>query len=191
MIFVGAFIMVFLAEMGDKSQLIAMTLATRYSLKVVLAGVVLATLVNNGLAVLAGYYLQASVDLEIVQIAASGAFILFGIWKLFSREVESPQEPAALKKNFWAPLATVTSILFLAEIGDKTQLATFAYVVNYGSPVQTLLGVTAGMVLADLIGIMAGNYLSRILRKKNLLRWLSASIFILIGIIGLWLILFD
>ncbi len=190
MIFIGAFIMVFLAEMGDKSQLIAMSLATRYSIKMVLVGVVLATLVNNGLAVAAGVYLKTMVDLEIIRIFASGAFIFFGVWKLLEKEKDVRSSPAEFEKSLWGSLATVTLVLFLAEIGDKTQLATLAYVINYGSPLQTLLGVVSGMVLADLIGILAGAYVARVLKKEHLLRWISAGIFILLGLIGLGLYFF-
>ncbi len=188
MIFVGAFLMVFFAEMGDKSQLLAMTLATRFSIKVVLAGVVVATVINNGLAVLLGYYLQTALDLELIQILASAAFIGFGVWRLFDKDdEESTEEEVVENKSFWGPLGTVAAVLFLAEIGDKTQLATIAYVINYGSPLQTFLGVITGMVLADLLGILAGNYISRVLHKKQLIRWISAVIFILFGIGGLLL----
>lgn len=190
LIFSGAFIMVFVAELGDKSQLLAMALATRYSVKKVLAGVVLATLLNNGLAVFAGYYLRASLNLEIMQLAASSSFIVFGLWKLYeeSGEKEALQvdTPAAAKKTGTAinPVITSAGALFLAEMGDKTQLATISYVVKYGAPFLTLLGVVAGMVLADALGIFTGNYLSRLL-SPALVRRLAALVFILIGLSGL------
>lgn len=184
LVFIGAFIMVFFAEMGDKSQLLAMSLATRYPLKVVLGGVILATLLNNGLAILMGVYLRASLNLEMMQVIASLSFIFFGLWKLLEKEElwEEPQNGKAL----WGPFVTVTLALFLAEMGDKTQLATIAYVIKYNAPFLTLLGVVSGMFLADALGIFAGAFLCRLLSER-VLKLLSSSIFILIGVTGLYL----
>ena len=181
-IFLGAFLMVFFAEMGDKSQILAMNLATRYSVKIVLLGVIIATLLNNGLAVLAGYYLGVTlVNTGIITIIASLIFIFFGLWTLKEEEREEFGEE---KKTAKTPLLTVTATLILAEFGDKTQLATLAYAVNYQAPFVTLLGVMAGMLLADALGIFTGAYISRKV-SRNTIKKVSAAIFIVIGLIGL------
>jgi len=182
-IFLGAFLMVFFAEMGDKSQILAMNLATRYSVKIVLLGVIIATLLNNGLAVLAGYYLGVTlVNTGIITIIASLIFIFFGLWTLKEEKGEGFGEEE--KQTTKTPLLTVTATLILAEFGDKTQLATLAYAVNYQAPFITLLGVLAGMLLADALGIFTGAYISRKV-SRNTIKKVSAAIFIVIGLIGL------
>lgn len=181
-IFLGAFLMVFFAEMGDKSQILAMNLATRYSIKIVLLGVIIATLLNNGLAVLAGYYLGVTLmNTEIIQVIASLIFIFFGLWTLKEEEGEGFGEEEKPAKT---PLLTVTATLILAEFGDKTQVATLAYAINYQAPFITLLGVLAGMLLADALGIFTGAYISRKV-SRNTIKKVSAAIFIVIGLIGL------
>lgn len=182
-IFLGAFLMVFFAEMGDKSQILAMNLATRYSIKIVLLGVIIATLLNNGLAVLAGYYLGVTLmNTGIIQVIASLIFIFFGLWTLKEEEGEGLGEEE--KPTTKTPLLTVTATLILAEFGDKTQLATLAYAVNYQAPFITLLGVLAGMLLADALGILTGAYISRKI-SRGTIKKVSAAIFIIIGLIGL------
>lgn len=185
LIFVGAFLMVFFAEFGDKSQLLAMFLAGRFSARVVLGGVVLATLLNNGLAVYAGYYLRAFLNLEILQLIASAAFLWFGIWKLCEKSEKENGGKLCEKGSrvIVSPLFTATLVLFLAEMGDKTQLATVSYVIKYNAPFLTLLGAVAGMVLADGMGILAGTYFSRWLPPKAI-GLLSAFLFIALGLVG-------
>jgi len=212
MVFLGAFFMVFLAEMGDKSQLLAMTLATRYSFRTVLAGVALATFFNNGLAVFAGYYMRTALDLEYLQFAAAASFIAFGIWRLAEkdensktskgftktavkekentssgRSAEKPASPGS-KTGWLKPLLTVTALLFLSEIGDKTQMATVAYVIKYNAPVKTLLGVICGMVAADALAISASMYLARYF-SATVIKYTSSGVFILIGLLSFYLLL--
>ncbi len=217
LIFLGAFTMVFLAEMGDKSQLLAMTLATRYTIKQVLLGVILATFFNNGIAVLLGYYMRYTLDMQAVQVAAAISFIGFGVWRLLEKDEAIENNPGdstgkskeelsctlsdntkdnssyrqtTVRRKWWKSLLTVTVLLFISEIGDKTQLATVAYVVQYNAPWKTLLGVIAGMATADALGIFAGAYLSRLLTPKTI-KYASSGIFILIGILSLYFLLLD
>lgn len=186
LIFAGAFLMVFLAEFGDKSQLIAMFLAARYSARIVLAGVALATLLNNGIAVYLGYYLRASLNLDILQLAASAAFLFFGLWKISEKpEKEEGLTGEKSSRIIVNPFITATIILFMAEMGDKTQLATVSYVIKYNAPFLTLLGALAGMLLADGMGILAGTYFSRRLSER-LTKLLSASLFIALGLLGFY-----
>lgn len=182
LIFLGAFVMVFFAELGDKSQLLAMSLASRYTIRTVLMGIVTATVLNNGLAIIVGVYLKASLELDLIQVAASLSFILFGIWNMLEKRGEIDNKEAL---NGWAPFITVALAFFLAEMGDKTQLATVAYVIKHGAPLLTFLGVLLGMVTADTLGIFAGSYILRRFPEKYV-KIMSSSIFISLGVIGLW-----
>ena len=118
-IFIASFLFVVLAEMGDKTQLLAMAFACRYPAKTVLAGVLAATLVNHLLAVVVGSFLTDFIPMHYVQIAASASFILFGLWTLRGDKLEGED-----KKYRFSPFWTVAVAFFFAEMGDKTQLAT-------------------------------------------------------------------
>lgn len=179
--------MVFFSEMGDKSQLMAMSLATRYPISTVLIGVAGATFLNNGLAILAGLYLKTTLDIPAIQIIASLLFILFGLWNLWEKKEKKLTSEAAETSppiKSWKPLLTIVPMFFLAEMGDKTQLATVAYVVKYDAPLRTLLGVMAGMVAADALGIIGGSYLARLFSPRTV-KLISSAIFIIIGLVGL------
>jgi putative Ca2+/H+ antiporter (TMEM165/GDT1 family) len=114
--FVASFLFVVLAEMGDKTQLLAMAFATRFPAKTVLAGVLAATLVNHLLAVVLGSFLTDFIPMNAVQIAASASFILFGLWTLRGDELEGED-----RRYRFSPFWTVAVAFFFAEMGDKTQ----------------------------------------------------------------------
>ena len=173
--------MVVLAEMGDKTQLLAMAMATRYRASAVLWGVFIATLLNHALAVAVGTYLRTSLNLEMVQMIAAGSFILFGIWTFRGDTYDDKSK----KKARFGPILTVAIAFFFAEMGDKTQLATVALAAKYNAPVATLMGTTAGMLVADAIGIYIGVLAGKKLPER-LIQWVSAFIFILFGYVGLY-----
>ena len=150
-VFIASFLFVVLAEMGDKTQLLAMAFATRFPAKTVLAGVLVATLLNHLLAVVLGSWLTNLVPLDVIQIAASASFILFGLWTLRGDKLEGED-----KKYRFSPFWTVAVAFFFAEMGDKTQLATVALAAKYQSIVPIWLGTTAGMMVADAFGIIVG-----------------------------------
>lgn len=181
LVFFGATFMVVLAEMGDKTQLLAMAMATRFRASSVLWGVLIATVLNHALAVALGTYLRASLNLELVQMIAAASFILFGIWTIRGDTLEDKEK----KKSLLGPVLTVAVAFFIAEMGDKTQLATVALAVKYNAPVATLMGTTAGMLVADAIGIYIGVVLGKRLPER-LIKWVSAILFILFGYRGLY-----
>ena len=151
-IFSTAFIMVVLAEMGDKTQLLAMAFAAKYPWKKVMLGVLFATLLNHFVAIAAGIYLNTLVPQHIVEIVASVAFIIFGLWILKDDELGDEAEKSRFS-IFW----TVAIAFFLAEMGDKTQLATVALSAQIGTDLLIILiGTTVGMLVADGIGIALG-----------------------------------
>jgi Ca2+/H+ antiporter, TMEM165/GDT1 family len=121
------------------------------------------------------------VPLEAISFAASIAFIGFGIWTV--REEKADEEK--VKVSRFGVVATVGLAFFLAELGDKTQLATLSLAVQYQSPISILVGATAAMLVADGIGIVVGVVFCRRIPKRTL-KWLSATIFILFGLVGVY-----
>ena len=179
-IFSTAFIMVVLAEMGDKTQLLAMAFASKYPWKKVMLGVLFATLLNHFVAIAAGIYLNTLVPQHIVEIVASVAFIVFGLWILKDDELGNEAE-----KNRFSIFWTVAIAFFLAEMGDKTQLATVALSAQIGSDLLTILiGTTAGMLVADGIGIALGAALHKYVPDR-VVKKIASGIFILFGILGI------
>jgi Ca2+/H+ antiporter, TMEM165/GDT1 family len=166
--------------MGDKTQLLAMAFATRFPAKTVLAGVLVATLVNHLLAVVAGSWLTNIVPLDTIQIAASASFILFGLWTLRGDKLEGED-----KRDRFNPFWTVAVAFFFAEMGDKTQLATVALAAKYQSIIPIWMGTTAAMMAADAFGIIVGVVLGKRIPER-FVKWFAAVIFILFGIIGLY-----
>jgi putative Ca2+/H+ antiporter (TMEM165/GDT1 family) len=177
--FLTAFTMVVLAEMGDKTQLLAMAFATRYDWKTVMAAVFAATVINHALAIVVGVYLNSIIPTHIIQIVASVAFIIFGLWTLRGDKLEGEDE-----KHRFNPFWTVAIAFFIAEMGDKTQLATITIAAQFGEIIPILLGTTLGMVIADGFGIIVGMVLHKHIPDKQI-KIFAAAIFILCGIAGL------
>jgi Ca2+/H+ antiporter, TMEM165/GDT1 family len=171
---------VVLAEMGDKTQLLAMAFASRYRWQIVIWGVFWATLANHLLAVLLGNFLTGVIPLGIIKMMASVSFILFGLWTLRGDKLNNED-----KRFNYSPFWTVAVAFFLAEMGDKTQLATIALATRYQSLLPIWFGTTSGMIIADAIGIIFGIVLGRKIPEKAV-KWVAASIFILFGVFGLY-----
>lgn len=171
---------VVLAEMGDKTQLLAMAFASRYRWQTVMWGVFAATLCNHLLAVIAGNYLTRLVPLNYIQIAAAASFILFGLWTLRGDTLEGED-----KRFNYSPFWTVAVAFFFAEMGDKTQLATVALATKYQSIIAIWFGTTSGMLVADAIGIIVGIVLGKKIPER-FVKWFAAVIFIIFGVLGLY-----
>jgi Ca2+/H+ antiporter, TMEM165/GDT1 family len=171
---------VVLAEMGDKTQLLAMALATRYKASVVMWGVLAATVCNHFLAVLAGNYLTHIIPLQTVQITAAVSFILFGLWTIRGDELKGED-----KRFNFSPFWTVAVAFFIAEMGDKTQLATVSLAAKYQSVFPVLAGTTAGMLIADALGIGIGIVLGKKIPERAV-KWVAALIFIFFGLYSLY-----
>lgn len=178
--FLASLAFVVLAEMGDKTQLLAMAFATRYPWPTVLAGVFAATLLNHLLAVLLGSYITRIIPLQYIQLAASASFILFGLWTLRGDELNGED-----KRKGRSPFWTVAVAFFLAEMGDKTQLATVALAARYGTVLPVWLGTTTGMMIADAIGILVGIVMGRRIPEKAV-KWFAAIVFVGFGLFGLY-----
>lgn len=178
--FLASLIFVVLAEMGDKTQLLAMAFASRYRWQTVMWGVFVATLANHLLAVLAGNWLTQFIPIHYIQIAASASFILFGLWTIKGDSLDNED-----KRFNFSPFWTVTIAFFFAEMGDKTQLATVALAAKYMSIFPVWMGTTTGMLIADAIGIVIGIVLGKKIPER-FIKWFAALIFIAFGIIGLY-----
>jgi putative Ca2+/H+ antiporter (TMEM165/GDT1 family) len=171
--------LVVLAEMGDKTQLLAMALACRFYWSTVLWGVFAATLANHLLAVMAGAYVAKFVPLDFLRLATSGSFILFGFWTLHGDTLQGEDQ-----RFQYSPFWTVSVSFFLAEMGDKTQLATLALAAEYQSILAVWLGTTSGMLIADSLAIGVGMVMGKKIPGR-LLKWVAALIFIYFGLQGL------
>ncbi|KAF0132723.1 MAG: hypothetical protein FD145_1578 [Candidatus Saganbacteria bacterium] len=178
--FLASSLFILLAEMGDKTQLLAIAFAAKYKSSQVLFAIFLATVVSHAFAVVLGGLLTKIIPLEIIFLAASLSFILFGLWTLRGDSLENE----AKKESKFGPIATVAIAFFIAEMGDKTQLATISLAIEYQNLLGVLMGTITGMVIADAIGIVAGVALKKYLPEK-VMKWISAIIFILFGIAGI------
>jgi Ca2+/H+ antiporter, TMEM165/GDT1 family len=170
---------VVLAEMGDKTQLLAMAFASRYRWQTVMWGVLAATLLNHLLAVYVGAYLTVFLPLKYIQIGAATSFILFGLWTIRGDKLEGEDR----RFNF-SPFWTVAVAFFFAEMADKTQLATVALAARFDTIIPVWLGTTTGMLIADCLGIVLGIVLGKKIPER-FIKWFAALIFIAFGIVGL------
>lgn len=178
--FLSSTIFVVLAEMGDKTQLLGMAFATKFKARVVLAGVLVATLLNHLLAVIVGDYITKFVPMNTIQLVAALSFVFFGLWTIRGDSLEDED-----KKDYFTPFWTVTIAFFIAEMGDKTQLAAVALAAKYHALVPVWLGTTVGMMISNIIGIVVGVVLGKNIPEK-LVKVVSAGIFILFGLWGTW-----
>ncbi len=170
-----SFAVVALAEMGDKTQLIAFSLATRYRRPwTVMLGILLATVLNHALAATAGVWLARLIPATVLGVILGLTFV--GFWTLVPDTAEEPgQRPG------WGPLASTCVIFFLAEMGDKTQLATVALGARFASPVLVTTGTTLGMLAADGLAVFAASRLEAVVPIRYV-RMVASGLFFLFGV---------
>lgn len=171
---------IFLAELGDKSQLMAMAFASRYRAWTVLAAVTLATLLVHAGSVVVGSLFALALPTSLIQVAAGLAFFVFAAWTLRGDELGEDDEGRARRSGRWA-LLTIGTAFFLAELGDKTMLATITLATTE-EPIGTWLGSTAGMVVADALAIAVGALLGTRLPERAV-RVLASVAFVVFGAI--------
>ncbi|GLY22097.1 TMEM165/GDT1 family protein [Micromonospora sp. NBRC 101691] len=178
-----SFGVIFVAELGDKSQLMALTFATRFRTVPVLIGITIATAVVHLVSVAIGYGLGATLPTGWIALIAGLAFLGFGAWTLRGDSLTEEEKRKAERSTKSAVFA-VGVAFFLAELGDKTMLATITLATQYGW-FGTWIGSTVGMVAADALAIVVGRMLGRKLPEKTI----KYGAAILFAICGLWLIL--
>ena len=171
-----------LAEMGDKTQLLAIVLATRFRQPwAVVAGILIATLANHGLAALAGASLAGLLDGPGFRYAVGASFIAMAVWTLVPDKLDDVEAKPA---RFGALVAT-TIAFFLVEMGDKTQVATVALAARFQDVLFVTLGTTLGMMLANAPAVWLGEALVKRV-PMQLVHRIAAGLFLIIGI---WVLL--
>lgn len=170
-----------LAEMGDKTQLLALLLAARFRKPVpILVAILLATLINHGLSAVLGQWITTVIGPEVLMWIVSLGFIAMAIWMLIPDELGD--ENASINKWQKFGVFGATFILFfLAEIGDKTQIATVALAARFDSVFWVMLGTTLGMMLANAPAVFLGDKLANRL-PISLIHKIGAAIFLVIGV---------
>lgn len=176
-----ATIYVLVAEMGDKTQLVALALATRFKASVVLAGVFVATLAVHLFSVMIGEVAGLALPVFWIKLLAGLAFIGFGVWTLRGDKLDDDE----VNSGKFGPFMTVAITFFLAELGDKTMLATITIASEQQSFVAVWLGSTVGMVIADGIAIVVGKVMGKKL-PETLIKYGAAAVFILSGVYSLY-----
>lgn len=173
---------IFVAELGDKSQLMAMTFATRYRARDVLIGITAATALVHLASVAVGAFIgDAFAGRQgLISIVAGVAFVAFAIWTLRGDELSEEERSRAGNATGMAILA-VGAAFFLAELGDKTMLATITLATQEGW-LGTWVGSTLGMVAADALAIGVGALLGRRL-PEQVIKYGAAALFALFGLI--------
>jgi putative Ca2+/H+ antiporter (TMEM165/GDT1 family) len=172
-----------LAEVGDKTQLLAFILAARFRKPwPIVAGILLATLLNHGLAGAVGAWITATVSPSVLRWALGLSFLAMAVWTLIPDEIEADETRIARRLGvFGATLVT----FFVAEMGDKTQLATVAMAAHYGTPIRVVVGTTLGMVIADVPAVFLGDRLAGRIPMR-LVHGMAAAIFAALGIATLF-----
>lgn len=181
--YIKALLLIFIAEMGDKTQILAMMFATRYKVTKVILGIFLGSLLNHGIAVVFGKYIGGKIPTHLLQMIAGAAFILFAIWTLSEDDEEDlPEEKS--NKNRGAVL-TVASAFFIGELGDKTQLTAITLSVDATFPLIILLGTVSGMIVTSGIGIFVGSKMGDRI-PDFLIKIVSGTVFLVFGVQKLW-----
>jgi putative Ca2+/H+ antiporter (TMEM165/GDT1 family) len=170
--------MIFLAELGDKTQLVALTLATRYNTRVVLAGILVATLLVHIFSAALGNLAGGFLPTHWIQFLAGIAFVGFGLWTLRGDCVD--EEECRHHQGISSPFLVVGTVFFLAELGDKTMLSTVTLATGC-SFIPVWLGSTLGMVVSDGLAIWVGKILGSRLPERTV-KTGAAIIFFAFGI---------
>jgi len=172
-----------LAEIGDKTQLLAFLLAARFKKPLpIIAGILVATLFNHGLAGALGAWITAQVSPNVLRLVLGLSFIGMAAWTLIPDRIED--EETAVVRRFGVFGATLITF-FLAEMGDKTQIATVAMAAHYGAPLIVVAGTTLGMLIADVPAVFIGDRLATKIPMR-LVHGLASAVFALLGIATLF-----
>lgn len=171
-----------LAEIGDKTQLLAFLLAARFKKPVpIIAGILVATLLNHGLAGALGTWLTSLVSPGVMRWVLGASFLAMAIWTLVPDSIDADEARTANQVGvFSATLVT----FFLAEMGDKTQLATVALAAHYVAPLTVVAGTTLGMLIADVPAVFVGDRFAARIPMK-LVRTIAATLFAVLGVLTL------
>ena len=170
-----------LAEIGDKTQLLALVLAARYRKPVpIILGILVATLVNHALAGAAGAWISAQVGPDPMRWILGLSFIAMAVWTLIPDKYDDETGAQAAAPKFGVFGATLVAF-FLLEMGDKTQIATVALAAKYDSLVGVVAGTTLGMMLANVPAVLLGEVAAKKL-PMHVVHRVAAAIFLVLGV---------
>jgi putative Ca2+/H+ antiporter (TMEM165/GDT1 family) len=171
------------AEIGDKTQLLALLLAAKFRKPwAVVAGILVATLANHGLAALLGVEVARWIGPETMRWIVGLSFIAMAAWTLVPDKMDEDDQPRMWEKA--GPFIATTVSFFLVEIGDKTQIATIALGARFGDLLLVTAGTTLGMLIADVPAVFVGNAMADKLPLK-LVRMVAAALFAILGVLAL------
>jgi putative Ca2+/H+ antiporter (TMEM165/GDT1 family) len=181
--FLTSTLLVAIAEIGDKTQLLSFVLAARLRAPwAIIAGILVATVANHALAGSVGAWVATLLDPQVLRWIVGFGFIAFGLWALKPDTLDA--DPTASR---WGAFATATVAFFIAEMGDKTQLATVALAARFDALGAVILGTTLGMMIANVPAVLIGEKLATRLPLTPI-RWIAAGGFVATG---LWTLLFS
>ena len=172
-----------LAEMGDKTQLLAFILAARFKKPLpIILGILVATVLNHGLAGALGTWITAILSPDVLRWVLGLSFLGMAIWTMIPDKIEEEETHIATHLGvFGATLIT----FFLAEMGDKTQIATVALAAHYAQPLLVVIGTTLGMLIADVPAVFVGDKFAARIPMK-LVHTIAAAIFAVLGLLVLF-----
>jgi putative Ca2+/H+ antiporter (TMEM165/GDT1 family) len=175
-----------LAEIGDKTQLLSLLLAAKYKTHhwAIVAGIFVATVFNHAIAAWLGSAVAQWVNPEIMKWVIAGGFITLGLWLLVPDKLDDDEKTPPAHSS-WKVFTITTSLFFIAEMGDKTQVATVALGARYVDLMAVVLGTTVGMMLANAPAVWLGQKFTNALPVK----WvhaIAAMIFIIMGLVTIF-----
>ena len=181
--FVASFAMVAIAEMGDKTQLLSFILAAKFRGKPwpIIGGIFAATIANHFVAAFLGDWVAAKVDPDVMRGILGVGFLGFAAWALIPDKLDDDEA----KPSRFGPFATTLVTFFLAEMGDKTQLATIALGAKYASLSMVVLGTTLGMMAANVPAVLLGERLAKYVPLAKM-RFVAAALFAIFGVLILF-----
>jgi putative Ca2+/H+ antiporter (TMEM165/GDT1 family) len=175
--FLTSSLLVAVAEIGDKTQLLAIVLATRFRRPLpIILGILAATLANHALAAFAGQFAAGLIEGQGFRIAIAASFVAMGLWTLVPDTLDADEQPRPHGGVFLTTLVA----FFLVEMGDKTQLATVALGAQYTHLVAVTAGTTLGMMLANVPAVLLGQALVRRISLRAV-RLVAAGCFVAVG----------
>ncbi len=170
-----------LGEMGDKTQLLALLLAARFRRPVpIVLGILVATLVNHALAGAVGDWIARALGPDVLRWVIGGSFIAMAVWMLIPDQID---EAEGGHQRFGVFGTTVVAF-FLAEMGDKTQIATVALAARYSDLVAVVAGTTLGMMIANVPAVLLGDVVAKKV-SMTLVHGIAAAIFAVLGVLTL------
>jgi Ca2+/H+ antiporter, TMEM165/GDT1 family len=181
--FIASILLVAVAEIGDKTQLLSFILAARYPKKAlpIITGIFIATLLNHFIAASFGSWLASLVSPTVLHWILAASFFAFAVWAL----VPDKMDDTNTKIGHAGVLMTTVLLFFMAEMGDKTQLATVALAAQYKNLLAVVAGTTLGMMIANVPAVLLGDALVKKV-PLHIMRYIASGLFALVGVLILF-----